>query len=230
MAETTTTEIELSAKARDLADSVKLVQITSPETYATAANGLQLIKGMLSEIDAFFEPLTAKAHATHKALTMARAEKRAPLVETEKYVKLAMTTWQGEQEAKARVEQRRLEDEARKRAEEEKLLDAIDAEQAGEPEVAERILAEAVVAPVVRVAAPIPQVAGISMRETWSAEVVDMMALVRAVAEGKVPLRALVVDTVFMNGQARALRGDLNYPGVRAVSKRSVSSSSAAGR
>lgn len=230
MPETVTNEIELSAKARDLAESVKLVQITSPETYATAANGLQLIKGMTKEIQDFFAPLKSKAHASWKALTTAEAEKLAPLVEAERFAKGAMTTWQLEQEAKARVEQRRLEDEARKRAEEEKLLDAIDAEQAGEPEVAERILAEPVVAPVVRVAPPVPQVAGISMRETWSAEVVDLMALVRAVAEGKVPLRVLVVDSVFLNGQARALRGDLNYPGIRAVSKRSVSSSSAAGR
>jgi len=220
-----TNEIELSAKARDLAESVKLVQITSPETYAMAANGLQLIKGMTKEIKDFFAPLKEKAFAAHRALTAAENEKLAPLVEAERFAKGAMTTWQLEQEAAARVEQRRLEEEARKRAEEEKLLDAIDAEQAGEPEAAERILAEPVLAPVVRIAPPVPQVAGISMRETWSAEVVDMRALVRAVADGKVPMRALVVDTVFLNGQARALKGDMNYPGVRAVSKRSVASS-----
>jgi len=218
-------EIELSAKARDLAESVKLVQITSPETYAMAANGLQLIKGMTKEIKDFFAPLKEKAFAAHRALTAAENDKLAPLVEAERFAKGAMTTWQLEQEAAARVEQRRLEEEARKRAEEEKLLDAIDAEQAGEPEAAERILAEPVLAPVVRIAPPVPAVSGISMRETWSADVFDMKALVRAVADGKVPMRALVVDAVFLNGQARALKGDLNYPGVRAVSKRSVASS-----
>lgn len=225
MPETATNEIELSAKARDLAESVKLVHITSPETYAMAANGLQLIKGMTKEIKDFFAPLKEKAFAAHRALTAAENDKLAPLVEAERFAKGAMTTWQLEQEAAARVEQRRLEEEARKRAEEEKLLDAIDAEAAGETEAAERILAEPLLAPVVRIAPPVPQVSGISMRETWSADVFDLKALVRAVADGKVPMRALVVDTVFLNGQARALKGDLNYPGVRAVSKRSVASS-----
>ena len=57
---------------------------------------------------------------------------------------------------------------------------------------------------------------GISMRETWAAEVTDLMQLVRAVAAGTVPINALMANMVFLGQQARSLKQAMRYPGVRA--------------
>lgn len=51
----------------------------------------------------------------------------------------------------------------------------------------------------------------------WHAEVVDLMALVRAVADGRVPLGAVLPNPAFLDDAAARDRESLDIPGVRAV-------------
>lgn len=51
----------------------------------------------------------------------------------------------------------------------------------------------------------------------WHAEVVDLMALVQAVADGSVPLAALQPNTTWLDDAAARDRQSLGIPGVRAV-------------
>jgi hypothetical protein len=51
----------------------------------------------------------------------------------------------------------------------------------------------------------------------WHAEVVDLMALVQAVADGSVPLAALRANTEWLDEAALRERDALAIPGVRAV-------------
>lgn len=51
----------------------------------------------------------------------------------------------------------------------------------------------------------------------WHAEVVDLMALVQAVADGSVPLAALQPNTTWLDDAAARDRETLGIPGVRAV-------------
>lgn len=51
----------------------------------------------------------------------------------------------------------------------------------------------------------------------WHAEVVDLMALVKAVADGSVPVDALAANTAFLDDAASREREGLRIPGVRAV-------------
>ena len=71
-------------------------------------------------------------------------------------------------------------------------------------------------------AAPVTLPPGVTTRETWSAEVTDLGALVRAVAAGEVPLDAVLPFLPFLNGLARTERGAMAVPGVRPVSKRTI--------
>lgn len=104
--------------------------------------------------------------------------------------------------------------EALRLAQEQKILDAIAAEQAGEKAEAEQILNEVVM--------PLPsivqnaqvKVAGQVTKTTYAAEVTNLLQLVKAVAAGTVPIQALKADEVFLNSQARSFRQGLNYPGV----------------
>lgn len=65
-------------------------------------------------------------------------------------------------------------------------------------------------------------------RVTWSAEVVDLMALVKAVAGGTAPLSALQADMTYLNGRARVDKDNLAIPGVKAVPNESLSAKRAA--
>lgn len=135
--------------------------------------------------------------------------------------------WREKQE-KAEADQRRLEAEAAKtknaKEKSEKEAAAAKAKEEADKAAAKaeerRQEAEAVqvVAPIV--APTVQKVDNTSTRENWSAEVVDMMALVKAVAAGKAPINWLKVDQVAINKQATATRNSLQFPGLKFVVKR----------
>ncbi len=70
----------------------------------------------------------------------------------------------------------------------------------------------------------VPKASGAHVRETWSAEVVDLMALARAIVLRQAPLYLIQGNMAELNTAARTLRGEFNYPGVKAVSKKGISS------
>jgi hypothetical protein len=82
-----------------------------------------------------------------------------------------------------------------------------------------------VVAPVIQREAP--KVPGISSRETWHAECVDLRALVKAVHEGRAPLSFLIANDKVLGQQARSLKADLVCDGVRVWSKSGLASDAA---
>jgi hypothetical protein len=77
------------------------------------------------------------------------------------------------------------------------------------------------------VAAP-AKVSGISGRTNYTAQVDDLMMLVKAVADGKAPVQCLCADEKFLGAQARAFKkaGPL-YPGVTAIAERGLSARAA---
>lgn len=82
-----------------------------------------------------------------------------------------------------------------------------------------RATADMTAAPVVVAAAP--AVKGVSKRKTYSANVVDLMALVKAVAAGQQPIECLQANQTFLNQQAKAFKENLNIPGVELDGKTS---------
>jgi hypothetical protein len=56
---------------------------------------------------------------------------------------------------------------------------------------------------------------GASYRENWKAEVVDLTALVKAVAEGSVPVTCLKPDTAELNRLAKVFKNTRKIEGVR---------------
>jgi hypothetical protein len=95
--------------------------------------------------------------------------------------------------------------------------------KAGDTESAAAVkeAAALVVAPVIPLAVPKSE-QSTNHVVTWSAEVVDLMALVKAVAEGRASLKCLSYDLTYLNGQARLEKADLKIDGVRAVPTESL--------
>ena len=194
----------------------RVFSITSSLDYELAGAELRAIKSKGAELDAMRKRMTAPLDESKRAIMDFFRAPIGFLTEAEALIKRSMLGYSQEVEVKRRAEEAAAQEIVRK--EQERLLKLADAFAAkGREERAEEIRFQADMVPVPIVAAPPPKAAGISMREIWSAEVIDKMALIRAVADGRVPTEALAVDMKFLNGAVRSFKNALGYPGVKAV-------------
>jgi hypothetical protein len=76
------------------------------------------------------------------------------------------------------------------------------------------------VAPVVL--EPEQKIKGAAFQEKWSAQVVDMAELIRAIADGQAPISLVKVDQTALNGLARSLKSALSIPGVQATCEQTM--------
>ena len=198
------------------------VTVVDTGSYQIAANLLLDIKGLRAEIKATFGPIVEKANAAHKEAVAQRKKHEEPLKEAEGLIKARMGTWQRAEELRARVEAARQAAEAQRLDEEARLREAEALERAGETEAAERVIDEPPPAPPPPPPTRVPKVSGISGRDVWHAEVTNLMELVQAVAAGKVPLAAVEPSTKVIGQQARSLKSEMKWPGVRVWSDRTI--------
>ena len=247
--------VVLLGQAQKLHASVHGLVIDSQDLATLASEDLRRVKTLQKDVEDKRTSITGPLNAAVKAVNDLFRGPKDYLDQAETVLKRAITGWNVEQEqlaaeartkaeAEARAERERLEAEQRQQNEEaeRKLAAAQAAAQSGNAEDAARLKAEAdaaaiqaeatsAAAQVVTIAptvtAPIAA-AGISKRVTYSAEVTDLLALVKAVAEGKAPIEAVQADTKFLGAQARAFKkqGDL-YPGVKSVAPASVAARAA---
>lgn len=219
-----------------------LLTVETDEDYGSAGELLLGIKALRQEIAEFFEPLVRKAHEAHKALTMARAEKEQPLANAERVIKGKLDAYAREQkrlaDERAAQERARLEQEerARRDAEAERLEAEAAAYAVADPIVAAELVdaAQAVRSEPIAIptpaAKPLPKVAGLSHRENWDADVVDLLALVQHVAAHPEHLPLVQANEASLRAMAKSLKSAMSIPGVRAVNKGGMSASPARGR
>lgn len=214
----------IASEATVLLEATKtMVVITNHDEYERANHIGQGIKRLIKEVKETFALPKKLSDEAHKAICGAEKKHLNPLLEDEAKLKRLVTNYQEEQERKRRAEQRRLEEDARKKAEEERAAEAKAAEDFFGKEAAENVMQAPIVVPTVQAPRAVPKVEGVSSRENWKAEVFDLKMLVAAVAAGTVPIAAIQANETFLNGQARALKAEFSYPGVRAKSEKSVS-------
>jgi colicin import membrane protein len=245
----------LTTKAQTAMTSASDFVIDSSTMFELASDDLKQVKALQKEVEEKRTSITGPLNQAVKAVNDLFRAPKEYLDKAESTLKRAMVTWTTEQERLAAIA--RAEAEAAARAERERLA-AIEREQqeaarkaqeeaqaaaaAGDQEAAARAMiqaqaaqeqaAMAAVTANVVTAAPVVEaptkVSGISGRMTFSAEVTDLMELVKAVAAGTAPIEAIQADTKFLGAQARAFKkaGQL-YPGVMAVAERSISARAA---
>lgn len=175
------------------------IVVTSPRTYEMAGNTLKDLTAVEKRINAYWADDVAAAHKLHRSLVAKREAMLEPVGEIKKSIVTDMKRWSDAQDRARREAQARADAEARERAEAESA--ATNAPMAPAPVV---------------VPNAVPGGFGTFTRKVWKAEVVDLIALVKAVADGKVPITAIEANATFLNTQARAMRTTMNYPGVRA--------------
>ena len=137
-----------------------------------------------------------------------------PLKESEENVlKPAMSRYLYEEEKRREEAQRKAQEEARRLEEEARLNAAIAAESDGQKEVVNDILNTP--QPVAPVSIPQQKVDGISSRETWKCEVINLRTLIEGVMKGVVPLTAIEPNMTVIGQATRTFKGEMAWPGVR---------------
>jgi len=204
----------LVASARDLT-------VDDEESHAEAQIMLQDIKAVHTKIvkEIFEEPRTL-AHRTWKSFVAAEKKLTDPLDFSRKLLVGKITSYERLEQQRAEEEARRLEELLRKEQEEVAQEAAEAAQEAGYEVEAQEILDSAKHAPepVVQPQARVSKVSGVTSMTRWSAEVTDLIDLVRYVAENPQWIGLLQPDMKQLNALARAQRKAMALPGVRAVS------------
>lgn len=209
----------LLSDAENLLDVAKSYVIDCTEMRVAAADDLKRVKALAKDLDEQRKEITVPLDLAKKRVMDLFRKPAEFLATAEATLKRACLTWDDEQEKKRREAER----EAARKADEEKRrleAEAKKAEAAGQIETAHAIKeAAAFVAPA-PVAPEAPKIAGEATREVWRAQCDDIVALARAVADGVVSPENIVPNIPVLNQQARALKGSLAIPGVKAVCER----------
>lgn len=125
-----------------------------------------------------------------------------------------IATYNDKKEQERQAEERCIQEMALKQAEEAQLAAAMEAEKSGHHKEAAALIEDAPIIPTVIIPKATPKVAGIATQVYYSAEVVDVKALFKAVHKGKVPLQVFEINQSFLNRQASMLKEAMKYPGV----------------
>lgn len=202
--------------------------IKTQSDYDKVSAFLVTVKGLIKKVGEAFDPICDSAHKTWKTAVAQRSEQLDPLQNAEKIIKQRATAFLVEQNRIREEEERkaRLEAEAAERKRKAELEEQAKRHEAnGNIAKAEerREMAEQVfIAPRPVVAGAI-KAEGQSLKETWSAEVTDLSALVKAVAEGRAPITLVMADQVALNKQAKATKNAFPIPGIRFFSQKVLS-------
>jgi DNA repair exonuclease SbcCD ATPase subunit len=217
------------ASPQDLAQQVagwdqiaRTLEVIDQPSLQRAGNYILAVKALQQQADETFDPIIRKAHEAHKEAIAQKKRITDPLVQAETTLKSKVGEHLERERQAREEEERRLRAEAERLAAEQREAEIEEAEAAGATGEEISVLAQAplYVPPVVRAAAP--KVNGIIQRESWRAEVTDLLALVRYAGQNPQFLNLLQPNPVALGAMARTMRGTMNVPGVRAIRENGV--------
>lgn len=197
---------------KEVAPMVAMAQalvVRTHEDSSNAQNVLKEIKHRRNRIVAFFAESKDLAHKSWKKIVDSEKLLDAPLASAESTIKNKVIAYNNEVEYKRQEEARLAEakrQEAERKERERIEEQARKAREAGKTEKADALEEKAqnvVVQPTFVTQAPAPKTEGMSIRKVWKAEVVDLLALCKAIAEGKLPVNMVVPSTVGVSSYAK---------------------------
>lgn len=193
--------------------------IVDRPSFQDAAGNLDIIIAFRKQAEDHHRPIIKAAHEAHKQAVAALQRVDDSFKQAELKYRTKMASFLAEEKRRADEERLRLEAEERKRHEEEQEKAIEQAEAAGAtPAEVQAIIQQAEATPAVQVFVPEPEKPrGYAMPETWSAEVIDIKVLCRAIADGQASANLITPNLTALNQMARAMKGTFNVPGCKAV-------------
>jgi hypothetical protein len=207
---------EVKEKTAVAVSEMRIVAIENADQANQVGGYLRECTRLRKEVESAFKPIKDAQNAALKATREQEKKFLEPIEVVEMAARREMAGWQQREERRIAEERRERDRIAREEAEARQLQLAKDLEAFGEDEAAINVLDQHVstfAEPVVAVAEPV-KVEGISYRSVWSARVVDLATLVKAVADGKAELNLIMANEPALNGLARALKASMSVPGV----------------
>lgn len=196
---------------------VTAMQVTSKDEHGSALEVYRAIALREKAVKAFFADFKEKAHQAHKAICDKETAVLAPLAQAKAIASQKINTYTAAEEKRKREEEVRLQEQARKDAEERQIADAEQAQKDGRAEEAESILNQETEVPIVKVQTKTAKIAGVGTQKRWSAEVTDRAALIKWVAAHPENAELLEPNMPALNKLAIALKAGFNIPGCKAV-------------
>ncbi|HEQ71944.1 MAG TPA: hypothetical protein ENN69_05600 [Spirochaetia bacterium] len=190
-------------------------KITTKDESDAVSTYLGQVKSIRAKIAEFFRPEIDAANKLHKNLLAKMKQVDAAPLEAENRCRRMLSLWIEEERARVAAEQRRLDEEARKKA-------IREAEKEGDTRAAKAIETGRVSVVSEKAPEPVAKSDGVSFREIWSAEVVDLKELAKAVGSGKVPVEYISPNMPTLNSVMRSTKGQINIPGVAARKETSI--------
>lgn len=199
-----------------LRESVALEKIEDNETYESVCSKVVEAQSNIKKIEAQIEPFRAQRHSALQKIYAIKTKLLKPFEEVKAKGGRLIAIYQDEQRQKQKILEEAQRQEQLRKAGEQQAQEAQTLWKEGRESEAVALLDAAPIMTPVAVPVDVPKVAGISKaKEKYTAEVTDFPALVKAVAEGKVPILALCPDQKFLDKQADAMKTLLRYPGVK---------------
>lgn len=213
--------IEIENKILVTNNEAQSIIIKNQEHYDQANNFLKIIKGLQVKVKETFRPIIESAYKTHRESVAKEKEHLEPLLKAETLVKNKMLSFAQEQERIRQEMEKKLQAEAEKKRQE-AFAKAEAARAEGKEAKAEKYEDKAaqIVAPQL---APLFDKGSAVITKRWHAEVTDLMALIKAIAAGVAPISLIEANMPVLNSQARLLKENMAYPGVKAVGEEDLS-------
>ena len=205
----------ITGKAELALSQAEAFVIETDELCEMAERDFTACKGMIKALDEerkeFKRPLVEAAAAVDEHFNVAIGWLRKGAGIWEPKI-LAYRRAQAAQKAEAQRIANEQAEAARKALEKQ----AAKLEKGGDTETASIVRESASLVTAPAIAVPVASSdRGANTRVTWSAEVFDLMALVKAVAAGTVPLAAIEANTSYLNKRAQLEHEALSIPGVK---------------
>jgi len=218
--ETTTKQTVDKALQGLTLEEAKSFKVDDAVSKKTAATRRDVASAAVKQIETFFGPHIRNAHKAWKDLTGSKANTlTVPQLILDSY-KRSIMVYDQEQinvRRKAEIDAREA---ARVTEEDNRMEVAAELEQDGRHEEAAAVIDAPMEIPIVA-QQPDPDDKLQTYRDNWTAEVFDLGALVKYVAANiDTYIHLLEPHDTSLNSLARALKGAMNIPGVKAVNKR----------
>lgn len=216
----------------EVCDKVMQFEITSAKDFEWAGSQLQQVKRVLKEVDAFFEPMRLATYAAYQAVMSRKKGFTEPLSLAENYLRDIVGEYSKQKLREREIAEKAAREKAYKEAEEKRLVEVEAALERKDEDEAETLMQAPVTVKASEVEAvidEIPETEGISFREVWSGDLIgatekerdeSMRELCRAIADKQAPVGLVLVNTKVLNGLAKHLKAELNYPGVSAIMRK----------
>ena len=198
----------ISSEALTYPDKAKEIKVRDQVSLDTANAFLRAVKGLLGKIAETFDPIIKQAHEAHRQAIEQRKKHEEPLLQAERIIKTEMGRYLSEQ---ARIRQEAEERARREAAEAERkrleaMQAAIDAENEGKTEEAEKHFEEAMAVEPPKPAIPEPVKAqGTFLRKDLKWRIVDL---------NLIPRDFMTLDRQKVEAVFRMQREKMSIPGI----------------